>query len=233
MAAPKRDVGGARARMCVQHHVVVDARGPDRVVDGVVVRRLAHPPGGDHDPAQPVGGRPPDLGDRGFVIVQDRHERDADAPFRALGAQLREPAIVCLGAFHHEYGIAVARRAETGAERRSRHAAHSGCVGVREDHFARDAVTVELLVADVRVPRAAHPAVVLDLFAPLGDPLVARLRRPHARVAHVLGSRHELVVGVTELRIDVLAVLVGGKPRVTVRRDDEVLLAHHHSRYLY
>jgi hypothetical protein len=119
-------------------------------------------------PPRRPDSRARDLRDGVVDVVQDRDDRHAGAPRRAVGAQLGEPAVVGARPGHPQLGVVLTPGTEARAERRGR--AGRDRVGVGEDDLARDAVGVELLVASGRVP-PLQPLFVLAL--PLGELLVA------------------------------------------------------------
>jgi hypothetical protein len=121
----------------------------------------------------------------------------------------------------------LAAHPESGAER-GRIAAEHG-VGVGEDHLADHAVGVELLVAARRVPAAGEPFLVL------GEPLLLELLVAHD--LELLAQRFALgevgVERVVELRVEIGAVLLVRQSRMTVRRDDHVVVGHAASSYFF
>ena len=110
---------GRLARVGVHGEAVGLARGPDRVVDAVVVRRAVVPHGRHHyAPDARVLRDPLDLFHRSFRSVADGHQGDARSALGAVGAQVDEEAVVGAGAGERQVGVVDLARRQTSAERR-------------------------------------------------------------------------------------------------------------------
>ena len=64
------------------------------------------------------------------------------------------------------------------------------------------------------------------LLVPLVDELVRVASRAHHRCPHLLSLRGVVVEALAVLRVEVVAVVLAGKPRVRVGRDHEIALIH-------
>ena len=126
---------------------------------------------------------------------------------------------MCARARERELGIFDHSGRQPRAERRRLHPGDR--IGVGEDHLGGDAVGVHLLVALLRVERAAQPFFVLGL--PVRDVVVVEL---HLLVAVGLPFGEEVVEGGVVPHVEIRPVLVAGQPRVRVGGDDEVPAVH-------
>ena len=119
-------------------------------------------------------------------------------------------------------GIALRPGRQPGAERRRRHPAGAEHVGVGEQHLGADALGVEDLVAGGGVVAGRQAAVTARLLLPLlHEPL--RALGLHGGPEGV----HRLLVLVepgAELRVEVVAVELGGRSGMAVGRDHDVAI---------
>ncbi len=197
-------VGRGAARMVVDRHAELFAGLPDRVVVGRVERRDARPGrrSGKQDSAtESCFGRPADLLD-GRVDVVEHDLRDARPLSRCLGAEVGEPAVVCLEAgpapleITGTVGRRLVQQADRGEERRNR---------VGEDDLAHHAVGLHLGQATVGIP-VALGVVALEVLVGIVEGL-------HPRIEVVVVLRCE----VRPVRADAgAAVAVGADDDVTV-----------------
>ena len=200
----------------MDHHLELLADAPQRLVLRVVVGILPRHHVRQHDAAQPVRARPAHLLHR-LVHAPVRGDRgEPEAPQRALGNELRHPAIVRARAGplqlrHHADGL----QPEVAAEGRRVRLGQP----VDEQDLGRDTVGIEDLVAPIAVPGAGQAVGLVlapadRLLAHL-EHLAGLLQRGHARgVLHVeLGA---------VLRIEVVAVDLRARPGVAVGGNDEV-----------
>ena len=146
----------------------IGERGPHRVEAGLGVVALGRN-AGNHRAAQPCGGRPLDLVDRG-VGIDGRDHRQTDEPALARGAEVDEPVVVRADA--RDLVVAVLRLRERHPDR-----------GIQ--HLGGDAVGVHVLEPHLRVPTAgsqrlggvaARPQVVRRLARRAGEPDRERLQ---------------------------------------------------------
>ncbi len=196
-------VGHARAAVHVDRQPQLLDLGPEAVVDRVVQR--LHPGDVGRDVGQQDAAAQAVLLDEahvleGVVDVVEEDLPDAGAALGELAAPVDEPAVVGPDAGQPVVVLVglgrLGEEDEAGEERRD---------GVGEDDLAHDAVGLLLAVAHLVVPVAVAAGV-----AQVAEGVLV-LAAPGVEVVEVPG-------------VEVLAVLLVAAPRVTVGRDDRVVL---------
>jgi hypothetical protein len=194
---------GSLARVGVNGQVGGGAGCPEVLVDLTAVRGPVPPHGRDHHaPDAGLLRGPLGLGHRPMGIVAQRDEGDSGPTLRAGRTQLGQEAVVRLRPGEGQVGLVDLPGGQPGAERWRAHAGDG--VGVGEQHVGRDAVAVELAVADIRVVGPPQTVLVgglpshdvleigLELLGPLGllhrHPLVEGLVEPGLEVGPVVGQ---------------------------------------------
>ncbi|MBW2392779.1 MAG: hypothetical protein JRG95_00790 [Deltaproteobacteria bacterium] len=184
---------------------------PERVVALVVVGRepLARN-GRDDDALHSAFGSPADLVTRGLEVVHGQHCERGPAS-RKIVREVGEPTIV--GAIADPTQFVLGRLAETS----------KGHATVREENFGHDALALEHLRADRRVPLTV--ARVTALFVEGKAALVREEGGPFllgVRLLRLLCPEpaHELLVLLPVGRVDVGHVVLRASGRMAVARDD-------------
>ncbi len=140
---------------------------------------------------------------------------------RVLADEIAEPAVVRTTALDHLAGVA-RRTSQPCTEGRRSEPTRSEHVGIGEQDLRDHALTVEDVVAGVRVEGGGQTAVAVGLFLPLSAELRIGLVAPHG----LAELRHLLLVFVEarpQSGIQVVAVDLGRWAGVPISRDNQVV----------